>query len=71
MAHGPAVLRGAPIGCGFQGPRRCPGTFPRPFEEFFADYAQDPAEILQKTFEEIEGYDGMIALRGDTSACTH
>ena len=32
------------------------------FEEFFAGYGQDPVEILEKTFEEIEGYDEMIVL---------
>ena len=40
------------------------GSPARAFEEFFVGYNQDPAEILQKTFEEIEGYDEMIALRG-------
>jgi len=41
-----------------------PSRVARAFEEFFAGYGQDPVEILQKTFEEIEGYDEMIALRG-------
>jgi GTP cyclohydrolase IA len=43
------------------------------FEEFFAGYTQDPIEILRKTFEEIEGYDEMIALRGIRfeSHCEH
>ena len=27
------------------------------YEEFFAGYEQDPEEILQKTFKEVEGYD--------------
>jgi GTP cyclohydrolase IA len=50
-----------------------PSRVARAFEEFFAGYAQDPAEILQKTFEEIEGYDEMIALRGIPfeSHCEH
>src|SRR5262252_7295954 len=50
-----------------------PARMARAFEEFFAGYAQDPAEILQKTFEEIEGYDEMIALRGIPfeSHCEH
>jgi GTP cyclohydrolase I len=36
-------------------------------------YALDPAEILRKTFDEIEGYDEMIVLRGIrfTSHCEH
>src|SRR5262245_9282503 len=33
-----------------------PARLARAFEEFFVGYSQDPAEILQKTFEEIEGY---------------
>src|SRR5215475_100388 len=41
-----------------------PARVARAFEEFFVGYAQDPVEILQKTFEEIEGYDEMIVLRG-------
>ena len=43
------------------------------FEEFFAGYGLDPVEMLQKTFEEIEGYDEMIALRGIRfeSHCEH
>ncbi|MGF1630556.1 MAG: GTP cyclohydrolase I FolE [Kiloniellaceae bacterium] len=35
----------------------------RAYEEFFAGYAQDPAAILQRTFEETEGYDEMVVLR--------
>jgi GTP cyclohydrolase I len=50
-----------------------PARMARAFEEFFVGYGQDPAEILQKTFEEIEGYDEMIALRGIRfeSHCEH
>jgi GTP cyclohydrolase I len=50
-----------------------PARVARAFEEFFVGYAQDPVEILQKTFEEIEGYDEMIALRGILfeSHCEH
>ena len=40
-----------------------PARVTRSFEEFFSGYAQDPVEILEKTFEEIEGYDEMIVLR--------
>jgi GTP cyclohydrolase I len=35
----------------------------RAYREFFAGYDTDPAEILQRTFEEIEGYDEMVVLR--------
>jgi GTP cyclohydrolase I len=50
-----------------------PSRMARSFQEFFAGYEKDPAEILQKTFEEIEGYDEMIALRGIRfeSHCEH
>jgi GTP cyclohydrolase I len=50
-----------------------PGRVARAFEEFFAGYSQDPAAILKKTFEEIEGYDEMISLRGIRfeSHCEH
>jgi GTP cyclohydrolase I len=50
-----------------------PARVTRAFEEFFAGYAQDPVEILQKTFEEIEGYDEMIVLGGIRfeSHCEH
>ena len=50
-----------------------PSRVARAFEEFFVGYGQDPVEILQKTFEEIEGYDEMITLRGIRfeSHCEH
>src|ERR1035437_3506957 len=50
-----------------------PARVARAFEEYFAGYAQDPVEFLQKTFEEIEGYDEMIVLRGIRfeSHCEH
>jgi GTP cyclohydrolase IA len=50
-----------------------PARVARAFEEYFAGYAQDPQLILQKTFEEIEGYDEMIVLRGIRfeSHCEH
>jgi GTP cyclohydrolase I len=50
-----------------------PRRVARAFEEFFAGYAQDPAEILRKTFNETAGYDDMIVLRGVgfESHCEH
>jgi len=35
----------------------------RSYREFFSGYDSDPVEILQRTFEEIEGYDEMVVLR--------
>ena len=50
-----------------------PARVARAVEEFFVGYTQDPVEILKKTFEEIEGYDEMIVLRGIRfeSHCEH
>jgi len=50
-----------------------PARVARAFQELFAGYGEDPALILQRTFEETEGYDEMIALRGIsfTSHCEH
>jgi GTP cyclohydrolase I len=50
-----------------------PSRVARAFEEFFIGYSQNPVEILKKTFEEIEGYDEMIVLRGIRfeSHCEH
>ena len=55
------------------GLRETPARVTRSLEEFFAGYGQDPVEILEKTFEEIEGYDEMIVLRGIRfeSHCEH
>jgi len=41
--------------------------------EWFAGYEADPAEILSRTFEEVEGYDEMIILRNVrfNSHCEH
>ena len=50
-----------------------PARVTRAFEEWFKGYSEDPDEILKKTFEEIEGYDEMIILRGIPfhSHCEH
>ena len=41
-----------------------PARVTRAFEEAFVGYTQDPAAVLQKSFDEIEGYDELIVLRG-------
>lgn len=43
------------------------------YEEFFKGYAMDPEEVLQKTFEEVEGYDEMVIVRDIAleSHCEH
>ena len=40
-----------------------PDRVVRSYEEFFAGYRDDPVDYLQRTFEEIEGYDEMVVLR--------
>mgnify|MGYP000066255232 CR=1 FL=1 len=40
-----------------------PDRVVRSYDEFFSGYCQDPAEILERTFEETEGYDEMVVLR--------
>jgi GTP cyclohydrolase I len=40
-----------------------PGRVARAYEEFFAGYDEDPMALLQRTFEETEGYDEMVVLR--------
>jgi GTP cyclohydrolase IA len=56
-----------------EGLRETPSRVARAFEEFFAGYRQDPVAILQKTFDEVEGYNEMITLRGVRfdSHCEH
>lgn len=40
-----------------------PSRVVRSYEEFFQGYGTDPANILARTFEEVDGYDEMILLR--------
>ena len=40
-----------------------PNRVARAYEEFFAGYDEDPAEILRRTFEETDGYDEMVILK--------
>jgi GTP cyclohydrolase I len=55
------------------GLKETPARVVRALDEFFSGYRQDPVDILQKTFEETEGYDEMIVLRGVRfeSHCEH
>jgi GTP cyclohydrolase I len=50
-----------------------PARITRAFEEYFSGYDADPTLILQETFEEVQGYDEMIVLRGVrfVSHCEH
>jgi GTP cyclohydrolase IA len=40
-----------------------PARVVRSYEEFFQGYDADPVELLERTFEEIDGYDEMVLLR--------
>jgi len=40
-----------------------PDRVVRSYLEFFAGYEQDPVEMLQRTFEEVDGYDEVVMLR--------
>jgi GTP cyclohydrolase I len=55
------------------GLRETPSRLIRAYQEYFAGYQQDPEQILRKTFEETEGYDEMVVLRGIPfeSHCEH
>src|ERR1700748_3808908 len=46
-----------------EGLRGTPGRVTRAYEEFFAGYQSDPVELLQRTFEETNGYDEMVVLK--------
>lgn len=43
------------------------------FDEFYAGYAQDPAEVLTRVFEDVHGYDDMVLVRDIpfVSHCEH
>lgn len=46
-----------------EGLRGTPGRVVRAYEEWFAGYFENPREYLQRTFEEVAGYDEMVLLR--------
>lgn len=56
-----------------EGLQATPGRVVRAFEEHFAGYAEDPALLLRRTFEETEGYDEIVLMRdiGFESHCEH
>lgn len=57
------LLRWAGDDPGREGLRDTPARVARAYEEWFAGYAVDPQEMLQRTFEEVDGYDEMVVLR--------
>ena len=46
-----------------EGLKGTPGRVVRSYEEFFQGYDTDPVELLQRTFEETDGYDEMVVLK--------
>ena len=50
-----------------------PARVVRAWEEFCSGYGEDPAALLNSTFEEVEGYDDMVMLRSIRmeSHCEH
>jgi GTP cyclohydrolase I len=46
-----------------EGLRDTPGRVTRAYGEWFRGYGEDPEADLQRTFEEVEGYDEMVVLR--------
>jgi len=46
-----------------EGLRDTPARVVRAYEDWFSGYSDDPVGFLQRTFEEVEGYDEMVVLR--------
>jgi GTP cyclohydrolase IA len=46
-----------------EGLRDTPARVVRSYKELFAGYDVDPVNLLERTFEEVEGYDEMVVLR--------
>jgi len=56
-----------------EGLRGTPARVIRAYEEWFAGYAQDPDELLRRTFEDVDGYNDVVLLRDIPlqSTCEH
>ncbi len=46
-----------------QGLAGTPARVVRAYEEWFSGYTQDPKDYLSRTFDEVAGYDEIVALR--------
>jgi GTP cyclohydrolase I len=53
--------------------RDTPSRVTRAFQEFFVGYGTDPVAVLERTFEETDGYDEIVLLRDIRleSTCEH
>ena len=67
------LLRWAGDDPGRPGLEGTPARVIRAYEELFRGYAQNPADILRTTFDEIDGYDEVVVLRDIefSSHCEH
>ena len=56
-----------------EGLRDTPGRVVRAYRELFSGYGSDPREYLERTFEEVGGYDELVLLRDIrvVSFCEH
>jgi GTP cyclohydrolase I len=56
-----------------EGLQGTPERVARAYREYFAGYDTDPTDLLERTFEEVEGYDEMVVLSdiGFSSHCEH
>ncbi|HEX3573000.1 MAG TPA: GTP cyclohydrolase I FolE [Rhodopila sp.] len=56
-----------------EGLRDTPSRVARSYQEFFVGYAVDPVAVLERTFEETDGYDEIVLLRDIRleSTCEH
>ncbi len=57
------LIRWAGDDPGREGLRGTPRRVTNSYQEYFAGYDIDPTELLQRTFEEVDGYDEMVLLR--------
>jgi GTP cyclohydrolase I len=53
-----------------EGLTETPARVARSFEEYFSGYGQNPAEHLERTFEEVQGYDELV-LVSDIDVYSH
>jgi len=56
-----------------EGLRDTPDRVAKAYKDWFSGYEEDPYEYMKRTFEEVDGYDEMVTLRGITfeSHCEH
>ncbi len=67
------LIRWAGDNAGREGLLDTPARVVRSYQELFAGYASNPREYLQRTFEEVGGYDELVVLRDIrfVSFCEH